>query len=114
MDAFGQRFPGLTDRRLLLDHPAEGKIALSDGEWSFVKHGAGLRFRRQGEGVQPEVDLCDRPYEPTVFDAWRLETYLLSIGVKTPREDLLDELVELEGAGFIKQVDASHYKMSPN
>lgn len=58
--------------------PRSGTVTTSTGEWTFQRHGGGVSFKRSADGCT--IDVHTRPLEPTMFDAWRLRTYLGSLG----------------------------------
>ncbi len=90
--AFRSQYPSVRDWEFLLDFPKSG-IVITDGrEWKFQKHGKGVMFIGEADEV---VDIHKSMDHPDLFDLWRLEQYLISVGVVTERE--IDEGV-LENA----------------
>ncbi len=91
--AFHHNFPNCKDMKLLLDFPRSGEVGCRGEIWSFHRHGVGLLFENQSSNCVIDVH---RAIECTeIFDAWRLEIYLESIGKRLSREDLVQNLNQL-------------------
>ena len=70
-------FPGFKDLEFLTDAPKTGCLDTARGLWLFRKHGAGFSFvNAQGVWVDVHRDFGS----PELFDAWRIELYLASVG----------------------------------
>lgn len=67
---------GMPDK-FLINIPERGVVQLGDDEWKFNKHGLGIRFVDQNGVV---VDAHSSLDDPSHVDAWRVSTYLTSIG----------------------------------
>lgn len=66
--------------QFLFSIPNSGSIALSGSSWNFQKHGVGIRFI-DSAGIA--VDAHCAIGNPNAFDAWRISTYLLSLGLES-------------------------------
>lgn len=50
-----------------------GVISFLDSQWAYNKHGCGIRFERDTDGLIVDNDRhFDKPY---LFDCWRIEQY---------------------------------------
>lgn len=112
VDAFKQAYPDVTDWEFLLDAPRRGEVVARNEIWRFQRHGAGLSFQH-ADGVT--VDPHRHVSIPEGFDAWRLLTYIESVG-GSPRyatEDQLESVLEaLKIAGALVSVaDAELYRL---
>jgi len=58
--------------------PQSGVIEVDNQRWRFSRHGAGYTFRDESTGRS--VNAHEYLDTPSVFDAFRLETYLESLG----------------------------------
>ena len=86
MFVFHENYRDSQDHKFLLDFPRSGVLELDGVEWSFHKHGAGLLFENQKSGAI--VDIHKHIQQPKIFDLWRLERFLESVGHK----DVCDKL----------------------
>lgn len=100
MSAFIALYPGLKDWQFLLDFPKSGEVEIDGHVWVFNKHGAGLLFRNVSTGEV--VDVHKYIDNTEIFDSWRLEQFLDSVGVDPDEYDLADCLVNLKDQGVIK------------
>ena len=78
--AFFEQYPELRSRVSIVFAPKRGEIG-KGGEWAFQRHGTGMAFRELARGTI--VDVPSFEEEPLTFDAFRLVTFLESIGVAT-------------------------------
>lgn len=100
ISAFIRLHPGLKDWQFLLDFPKSGEIEIDSHVWIFNKHGSGLLFRNVSTGEV--VDVHKHINNMEIFDAWRLEQFLDSVGVSSDEYDLADCMVTLKEQGVIK------------
>ena len=103
--AFRSRHPEVSDWQRLLDAPRAGQVRLGSHVWQFVRHGCGLRFVSESNGTTVDVHRsCD---DPSVFDAWRLSSYL-----ESQEESAVEsQLAELAATGQVRQ-DSDGYRLS--
>lgn len=108
-----KEFDQFSDWELLLGFPKNGRLKLIDGEWLFRKHGTGVEFTNKKNSKV--VDICNNITQPNLFDSWRLETYLESIG-EPEVDNLEEELATLNRAGIIEKHNGTvkTYKLSFN
>jgi hypothetical protein len=66
---------GERDWELLVGVPRSGTVSLNGEEWSYQRHGVGVRFERRGVVVDANRHLDQ---DPTIFDAGRLVEFLES------------------------------------
>lgn len=71
-------YPNAKDMKWMLDFPKSGIIEIDDYQWSFIKHGSGLKFIRQKVSPFITVDIHKYFDEPKAFDSWRLVEFLNS------------------------------------
>lgn len=71
--------PHVKDMKWLLDFPKRGSIVVNNEQWSFIKHGAGLRFQRTSCNPKLVVDVHAAFDDPEVVDEWRLQQYVESL-----------------------------------
>src|SRR5687768_6373716 len=100
LSAFFDQFHHLRDHEALLDYPRSGQVRALGSIWSFRKHGMGVRFEDEESGRVIDVHAGLR--NGSFFDAWRLGTYLRSVGNPIEDEDLKSELTLLEGQGALE------------
>ncbi|MVF14714.1 hypothetical protein FT643_21485 [Ketobacter sp. MCCC 1A13808] len=100
ISAFAALHPGLKDWQFLLDFPKTGEIEIGGQIWMFNKHGVGLLFRNVSTGEI--IDVHKYVDNTEIFDSWRLEQFLDSIGVDYSEYDLADCLAKLKDQGVIK------------
>lgn len=90
IDALGAQFGASPSREnLLFEMPRRGELQLGDCIWTFARHGAGVRFVEAGS--RRVVDVTDMIEDTTLFDAWRVATYLGSLrrtGAKLVQREL--------------------------
>lgn len=77
--SFRLSHPHVKDTKWLLDFPKHGSIIVNNDRWDFIKHGAGLRFRRASCSPQLVVDVHTAFDNPEVVDEWRLQQYVESL-----------------------------------
>jgi hypothetical protein len=66
---------------VLLGLPKSGIIVLEEQSWTFRRHGAGVGFKRNRDGIEIEAHV--RPFSLSRgIDAWRLLLFLESSGAK--------------------------------
>jgi hypothetical protein len=82
----------------LLEMPKKGAVSIEGETWGFQKHGTGLRFSRNADGVV--IDVSNFVNHASVFDAWRVFQYLESVNVSAASEGEIElELLRLEALG---------------
>lgn len=96
--------PEITSAKNLLTAPASGRLDYLGSQWDFKKHGDGYRFSRAESEIVVDVHRLFREF-PYGIDAWRLGTYLESLGYSDLNERHLSEkLFEMSKCGLIKAV----------
>lgn len=90
---FSTQFPNSKDFKWLLDFPKSGQLRLFDSNWTFYKHGVGLRFVKSSVDVPIVVDIHKSFAEPNCIDLWRLSQYFQSCGFNV-NNDYLEELIQ--------------------
>ena len=98
---------------------ADGRLSVQGEEWSYNRHGRGVRFTcRDGRVVDVHIGMSRQPAGIT---AWRLLQYLDSLGV---REVLFEEmryaseeeadlerlLVRMQGTGVVRAAEGGIYE----
>jgi len=95
---------------LLVGVPKAGLVKLNAEEWSFQRHGVGVRFERGGVVVDANRHLDQ---DPGLFDVGRLAEFLQSGGDRAPSNvesialdffSLSALLDELEAKGQVQRV----------
>lgn len=113
LESFKIAYPNVRDWALLFDAPKSGQLSVDHENWSFKKHGAGLRFT-SSHGVA--VDVHRHPDEPDLFDAWRLLQYIESAAAEwqvTPSEsELSAELEKLSIAGLLSRSRGQGFRLA--
>jgi hypothetical protein len=79
MEAFRRQHPEVTFTGTVLNLAPRGEVDVDGAIWRFQRHGPGLRFTSDAEGLV--VDMHDNLPRTDVVDAWRLLQYLESQGV---------------------------------
>lgn len=110
--AFKEKFKNLSDWQFLLDFPKSGTVEVDGIEWTFQKHGSGLLFRRSSDGTV--VDIHRMLAEAAYIDAWRLEQYLVSLGLEKYEREINSDFKQLLADGFLEEVaeETGLYRLS--
>ena len=92
LTTFRKEFPDCKDSKFLLDFPKKGDLIVEGANWKFIRHGAGLLFISEADGM--EIDARRAIDLPETFDLNRLEQYLETSGfsLDSLEEDLNDEI----------------------
>ena len=106
VDELRKAFPTVKDPDFLLDAPKTGCLDTARGLWLFRKHGVGFSFVN-AQGVW--VDVHREFGSPELFDAWRIERYLVSVGVD--EYELDSELSELADKGKLLRFPDRLYQL---
>jgi hypothetical protein len=90
--------PSGLQSEFLLEIPKNGTVSVEGETWGFQKHGTGLRFARNANGVV--IDVTNFVTDANVFDAWRIVQYLESVNLSAASERAIEvELARLEALG---------------
>jgi hypothetical protein len=100
-----KRNPGSEDLEVILDFPRSGTVKIGDAEWLFRRHGVGMWFEKISDGTV--VDVHKNVAHPDIFDVWRVDTYLRSIGAFCANETCGPELENLEANQKVVRVGDS-------
>ena len=76
--------------------PPIGSVQLGTETWTYVRHGGGVSFKDSSGRVIDAHRMID---EPEAFDAWRLRTYVGSLGsrgVKLVRKTIGERSLSLD------------------
>lgn len=111
ISAFITLYPDLKYRQFLLDFPKSGEVEIDGHVWVFNKHGSGLLFRNVSTGEV--VDIHKYIDNTEIFDSWRLEQFLNSVGIDSDEYDLAGCLVSLKDQGVIKSsnIDNEYFEL---
>jgi hypothetical protein len=100
-------YPEAKDLTWLLDFPPAGTIELNNEEWTFIKHGAGIRFVRS---VDPRlvIDAHKNISNMRQIDDWRIIQFLESANLQTKNihelfNDMINrsELTKMDNAYYV-------------
>lgn len=92
--AYLRQHPEIKDFKFFTDFPRSGKVLLNEESWDFHKHGAGVKFIRN---FPPNivVDIHRLFMQADFLDEWRLEQYVISLGLSAEGlSSYIDYLVE--------------------
>ena len=106
MSVFTARHPKVEDWQFLLDFPKSGEVELNGERWLFTKHGAGLLFHNLDTGAV--VDIHKHIQQTSVFDIWRFERFVASIGQKYLCDNLDEYLDKIQSTGEVKKSTEYH------
>ena len=105
--------PDARDFSWLLDFPAAGELTLRGERWSFVRHGAGVRFVRADPAPNLVVDAQRSMEQPNLVDSWRLMQFLESGGRRIPQALLRGLLEDMCRAGQLARASEREYLVEP-
>lgn len=100
-------YPGIKDFDFLLDFPKKGTVFVNDEEWSFIKHGKGVRFLIRNDQKERVVDINDNIKKTRIINIWRLSQYF-SLSNNDEIKELLDEMVE---SGILQKISEKQYEL---
>ena len=103
-------YPSASDFRWLLDFPKNGTITAASFSWRFERHGAGMRFVREGAPPNLVVNMHKAFDAPDVVDAWRLVEFLESAGSTATEQQAVQFLNGLAHSGQATR-DGAEYKL---
>ena len=95
--------PKCKDMNSLSDFPMHGEIQLDNQTWNFRRHGVGLAFMHVASGA--DVDAHKWIDRPSSFDVWRLDLFLMSIGLLLEDESTKSDVRKLVACNKVLEND---------
>ncbi|MBQ4772874.1 DUF6896 domain-containing protein [Pectobacterium versatile] len=106
MKVFFIAYPSLKDFDFLLDFPKKGTVFFNDDEWSFIKHGKGIKFLISNNQEEIVVDI-NNIKNPKLIDTWRLSQYFSSHNDHEIK-GVLDGMVK---SGILQKISEKQYEL---
>lgn len=110
VEEFSKKHPECKDKKFLLDFPRQGTLKAGGHSWTFLRHGAGIRFTME-KSPHLTVDVHDKFNDPRALDTWRLTSFLESKGKHVDPLLILKELQRMADAGLLMTIDGRSFSM---